>query len=121
GPVAGLELRARGLLLDFEDLVADFDALVADADLAGSGDQIAHLAPALGAEGAETIVGAPLLGGHGRCSLTLAIISSGNPFGIAEFLAGGPGRVRAIRESGTPRGATGPPSPPCPRRPWRAR
>src|SRR5439155_15406835 len=73
GPVAGLQLGAGGLLLDLEDLVADLDALVADADLAGSGDQVAHLAPALGAEGAETIVRAPLLGGHGPSSVTVAI------------------------------------------------
>src|SRR6185369_11470782 len=86
GAVAGLELGARGLLLDLEDLVADFDAFVADADLAGAGDQVPHLGPALGAEGAKPVVGSPLpFGGHGRCSLTLGIISSGNRFGFADF------------------------------------
>src|SRR6185295_5671333 len=43
------------------------------------------LASALGAEGAETIVGPPLLGGHGRCSLTLAIISSGKRLRLRKF------------------------------------
>src|SRR4030095_6741729 len=86
GAVAGLELGARGLLFDLEDLIADFDALVADADLAGAGDQVPHLASALGAEGAKPVVGSPLpFGGHGRCSLTLGIISSGNRFGFADF------------------------------------
>jgi hypothetical protein len=83
--VAGLEGLAR-LLLDLQDLVADLDALVADADLAGAGDQVADLAPAFRAEGAEAVVGSPLLGlSHRGCVLTLGIISSRVGFRIWDF------------------------------------